>query len=262
MDDKKNLLIAALVALLLISAVWGQKETGRRKVLARENATLHTQLKEAGDATKAVGELQAEAAHQREARQQTAAQLENARQKINELQGKLSGLAEQEKALIAAEEAKKSLAAECDKKITTQQDQLAQQKMVLEKQEQKLSAAEQTVKACEEKAAGKEKIQADLDELDGANKQLEEERNKILTEAETLRAQVIGLEKIVEERSTALEKTSKELDNCKLNNSILITQIAGQQEPKKGGFKSKIEPTQQQPTQQPEQKPVQQPVQK
>jgi DNA repair exonuclease SbcCD ATPase subunit len=127
MDDKKNLFIAALVVLLLISAVWGQKEAGRKKELVRENTALHTQLQEAGDAVKISSELQADAARQKEARQQTAAQLENARQKIDQLKASSAGLeakiaeqskalvdlqAEKEKALAAAEEAKNALAGE------------------------------------------------------------------------------------------------------------------------------------------------------
>jgi predicted nucleic acid-binding Zn-ribbon protein len=140
---------------------------------------------------------------------------------------------------------------------------LTQQQALLEAQEQKLTSAAKViqqeqlrVKDCQEKLPAQEKMQTEIEELEAANKQLEEERNKILTEAETLHAQVIGLERIVEERSGALDKTSKELENCKLNNDVLIGKIAQQikPEPKKGGFKSKIE-------QQPEQKPVQQPVQ-
>ncbi|MCW5198566.1 hypothetical protein VU06_02315 [Desulfobulbus sp. F3] len=57
------------------------------------------------------------------------------------------------------------------------------------------------------------------------------------------------------------------MENCKLNNEILIGQIAqqqGKQEPKKNSLpmpKSKAEQQQQQAPVTPEQKPVQQPVQ-
>lgn len=275
MDDKKNLIIAALVALLLISAIWGQKEAGRRKEFARENAKLHVQLKETDEEAKKGGEAQAEAARQKEVRQQKEAQLDKARQKIEELQGKLSRLTELEKALAVAEEAKNALAGESGEKMKAQQEQLAQQKAALAAQEQKLAAAakavaeeQKLVNECEEQLKGCEQVQVGMDELEAANKQIEEERNKVLTEAETLRAQVIGLEKIVEERSAALDTAAKELENCKINNSVLINQIAQQSklEPKKSALKNKAEqqqvasiPVQQAPT--PEQKPAPQPVQ-
>ncbi len=265
MDDKKNVFIGALIALLLISAVWGQKETGRCRKLAKENRVMHTRLQEADDAVQVNSELRAEAARQLEARQQTAAQLDNARKKIEELQSRLAGMAEQEQALAdlkakkdqalaAVEEAKQALAAE----NAAQEQKLAEAAKMIEEENKRLAACEGKNKDCNQ-------MRAAVDELDAANRQLEEERNKVLAEAETLRAQVIGLEKIVEERSATLAKTGKDLENCKLNNEILIGQIAqqqGKQEPKKGTQpmpKSKAE--QQQAPATPAQKPVPQPVQ-
>lgn len=243
---------------------------------------MHSRLSEADEAVKSNSELRAEAARQKEAQQQTAAQLDKARKKIEELHGKLAGMAEQEQAvadlkakkdqaLAAAEEAKQALAAENAAQQQAAQEQISQQQIALAEQEQQLAQTAQMIEdekkqlaACEEKTKDCNQVRAAVDELDAANKQLEEERNKVLSEAETLRAQVIGLEKIVEERSSSLAKTGKELENCKLNNEILIGQIAqGKQEPKKGVLpmpKSKAEQQQQAPAA-PEQKPVQQPVQ-
>jgi len=281
MDDKKNYFIAALVVLLLISAVWGQKETGQRRQLAKANETLEAQLRDAGDAVTVRAELQSEGERLKEAQQQTAAQLENARKKIEELQTKLSALeaekgeqtqaaaalhaekekmlaamkAEQEKAMAAAEAMKQKLAAACDanakkqaEQMTAAKQQIAQQQAVLEDQEQKLASAAAVIKQeqkqvndCAAKLADQGKLQAEMEEMEAAAKQLEEERNKILDEAETLGAQVIGLERIVEERSAALDKTGKELESCKINTSVLIARIAEQEQgkPKPGIFKPK-----------------------
>lgn len=296
MDDKKNYFIAALVVLLLISAVWGQKETGQRRKLIKENEALEAKLQAAGDAATDNALLRSEVEREKASKEQAAAQLRNAQEKLDELRGKLAALeakkgeqeqnavalqaekekmlaalkveqeqataalkadlaqklaalkADRDKAAAAAAAAQKELAAACEAKTTAQagqltaaQQQLAQQQAVLEGQEQKLASAaavikqeQQQVKDCAGKLADQDKLQADLDELEAAAKQLEEERNKILDEAETLRAQVIGLERIVEERSTALDKTGKELDSCKVNTSVLIARISDMESSKTG----------------------------
>ena len=274
MDNKKNYFIAALVVLLLISAVWGQKETGQRKELAKANETLEAKLQAAGDAVTANAELRSKAEQEKASKEQAQNQLKNAQKKIDGLQEKLAALeakkgeqtqataalqAEQEQATaeLKAELAQKLAALKADQDKTAavcdaQAQQLAQQQAVLEEQEQKLTSAatviqqeQQQVKNCAAKLADQDKVQAEMDELEAAAKQLEEERNKILDEAETLRAQVIGLERIVEERSSVLEKTVKELESCKINTSVLISKIVEQEKPKSSQLKpkSKAEPT-------------------
>jgi len=270
MDDKKNVFIGALIVLLLISAVWGQKETGQRRLLAKENNSLHARLSEADEAVKIGSELRAEVARQKEAQQQTAAQLDKARKKIEELQARLAGMAEQEKALADLKAKKDQALIIVEEAKQAAQEHGAQQQATLQAQEQKLAESAQRIEeerqrlaSCEEKTKDCNQMRASFDELDAANRQLEEERNKVLTEAETLRAQVIGLEKIVEERSASLAKTGEALKSCELNREILISQIAqqqGKQEAKKNPLptpKSKAEQPQQAPLP-PEQKPAQQ----
>lgn len=303
MDDKKNYFIAALVVLLLISAVWGQKETGQRRELIKKNEALEAKLQAAGDSVTENALLRSEMEREKASKEQAVTQLRNAQAKIDGLNDRLAALeakkgeqeqnaaalkaekekmlaalkteqeqaaaalkaelaqklaalkADRDKAAAAAETAKKELAAACEAKTKAQagqlaaaQQQLAQQQALLEEQERKLTSAaavikqeQQQVNDCAAKLADQKKLQADLDELEAAAKQLEEERNKILNEAETLRAQVIGLERIVEERTAALEKTIKELESCKINTSVLIAKIAELEKPKKNGQKSKAE---------------------
>ncbi|WP_417913231.1 hypothetical protein [Candidatus Electronema sp. TJ] len=265
MQITKNRIIGALVVLLLIAAVWGQMKNGQNKKLIRENETLQAQLKSGKEDAASCSSLRTELSKEREAKQQAADQLNTvqkkktaAETKTAELEAALAALQqEKEGALNALEAMKKSLSGEQQlqqNRIEELQQQISQQQTVLEEQGQKLDSAakviereQQQVKSCGERVA-------ELDELEAASQQLEEERNKVLAEAETMRAQVIGLEKIVEERSASLANADKELANCKLNNEILIGQIAQvKQEPVKKPLKSKAE--QQMPVM-PQQKPV------
>lgn len=271
MDDKKNYFIAALVVLLLISAVWGQKETGQRRKLAKANETLEAKLQAAGDSVTVNALLRSDVEREKASKEQAVTQLKNAQSKIEELHKKLAALeakkgeheqnaavlkAEQEQAVseLKAELAEKLAALNADRDkanaaAKAQADQLAQQQALLEAQEKKLTSAatvikqeQQQVKDCAAKLADQEKLQAEQDELEAAAKQLEEERNKILAEAETLRAQVIGLERIIEERTAALDKAGKELESCKINTSVLIAKIVEQEKtPKLPMKKNKAE---------------------
>lgn len=292
MQITKNRIIGTLVMLLLISAIWGQMKTGQNKKLIRENEELHAQLESGKEAAASCSSLRTELGKERDAKQQVAAQLDTTQKKLADLNKEKTAAAtkaaeletvladlqkEKADALQAAAAAKNLLSAEQKQQIAQQQSkieeleqQIAQQQTVLEEQGQKLDSAakvilqeQEQVKSCSERAAELDRVQTELDELEAASQQLEEERNKVLADAETMRAQVIGLEKIVEERSTSLTKSDKELENCKLNNEILIGQIAqGKQEPVKKNtapaLKNKAE--QQAPVMQQKSVPQQQPV--
>ena len=56
------------------------------------------------------------------------------------------------------------------------------------------------------------------------------DQSKILREYESVRAQVIGLEKIIEEKNATIEETSKELDHWKVNMDVLLSRITEQQD--------------------------------
>ncbi|MCI5227268.1 MAG: hypothetical protein D3918_11595, partial [Candidatus Electrothrix sp. AX2] len=64
--------------------------------------------------------------------------------------------------------------------------------------------------------------------------QLQKEQNQIMTEAESLRAQVIGFEKVVEERNTALSAMGSELQACKVNTKVLLGKISEQENTHQG----------------------------
>ena len=283
MQNSKNLIIAALVALVLIAAIWGQNEAGKRKQLLRDKEALQTQIKANDHAVTVSAELRAELERQKDALKQAQNRLSNAQNKIDELEAEKKTFAEkitaQGEAVQAAEELKQSSTAEATQKLQDMQaqleslqsqcseekagleQQLAQQQTALEEQEQKLTAAAQIIeneqkqlKGCKEEIADSQQTQAALRDAEAANQQLEEERDKVLADTETLRAQVIGLEKMVEERNADLKQTRNELDNCKINNDVLIAQISQKGCREKSKMKQEML--------MPEQKETQEPVQK
>lgn len=58
----------------------------------------------------------------------------------------------------------------------------------------------------------------------------ESEQNRIKLELESMNAQILGLEKIVDEKNIALEETSRELDHWKVNMDVLLSRITEQKD--------------------------------
>ncbi|MEA2116308.1 MAG: hypothetical protein U9P36_13130, partial [Thermodesulfobacteriota bacterium] len=100
---------------------------------------------------------------------------------------------------------------------------------------QQLAAATSVEKGMQ----GTDELQAKLAKAEAAFMDLQEklaiaeaatDESKVLRDYETVRAQVIGLEKIVEEKNATIEETSKELDHWKVNMDVLISRITDQQD--------------------------------
>ncbi|RUM37349.1 MAG: hypothetical protein DSY50_00445, partial [Desulfobulbus sp.] len=64
---------------------------------------------------------------------------------------------------------------------------------------------------------------------EAANAQLLDE-SKVASDYEVAKAQVVGLEKIIEEKNAAIEETGRELDRLKVNMDVLLSRIADQQD--------------------------------
>ncbi len=102
---------------------------------------------------------------------------------------------------------------------TAQKQQLAlesKQKVVTELQK-KLVAAEGALVAAQDQVAN-------------AGQTQEKAMADIAGQVETANAQVIGLEKIVEEKNAMIEETSQELDRIKINMDVLLAKISEQQD--------------------------------
>jgi len=64
--------------------------------------------------------------------------------------------------------------------------------------------------------------------------QLRKKQNEAATENESLRAQVIGFEKVVEERNAALAEVDSDLQSCKVNTKVLLSKITEQENAQQG----------------------------
>ncbi len=102
--------------------------------------------------------------------------------------------------------------------IEDQQAQIAAQQAKMDEQDSE--AAQAALAAAEGEAQAAE---ATANEAAG-------KLTRISIEYESLRAQVIGLEKIVEEKNATIEETSNELDNWKVNMKVLLGRIADQED--------------------------------
>ncbi|MCI5144854.1 MAG: hypothetical protein D3923_04840 [Candidatus Electrothrix sp. AR3] len=270
----KNLVIGILAGLLLLSAFWGQNEAGKNKALIREQ-----EAQQQAETTAAVNnqdKLEGEIAQQKEAQQKITKDLETATgevatlsQENEELKGTLAelkgelaekdtsvGALEKEikEAVHNASKMKNALVEETQQQIIAQQKQIRElqqqveeQQAIIEQDKEKLTSAskvieqeQKEIKKYEEAQVHLEVARAELQAVKANMSQLEEEQASVVLESETMRAQVIGLERIVEERSANLEVTGKELQSCKINNTVLISKIAEQGDALQGLQEQKI----------------------
>ena len=95
------------------------------------------------------------------------------------------------------------------------QEKLAQAEAVNQELQGRLQDSEVVIQGLQDKAAAAEAIA---------------DQSAIARENESLAAQIIGLEKILEEKNATIEETSKELDRWKVNMDVLLTRIAEQQD--------------------------------
>ncbi|CAK8725309.1 hypothetical protein KKHLCK_16390 [Candidatus Electrothrix laxa] len=257
----KNSLIGALIILLLVTSWWGQSETGANKQLTRDKQATEAQL----------ATVEAEAADTRQALQEKTAALAAGEAKLSEAKTTIQLLAKElstkKAALITLDNEEKVLL----KKINDLEQKIKELKRSLDnaKAQQTQAGSEQQeniqktvaahketqtkIKKAEAQIAQLEKKQTELKKQAEARiAQLQKKQNKlkaqaeakiaqlqkkhsaIKTEAESLQAQVIGFEKVVEERSAALTEVSSELNACKVNTKVLLSKITEQENAQQG----------------------------
>jgi len=102
---------------------------------------------------------------------------------------------------------------------------LAQSESSIQELQGKFAQAESTIHELEGKLEESALSIRDLDEKVAALNQ-----TRITRKYESIRAQAIGLELIVEERDAALEEINREQDHWKINKDLLLSTIAEQQE--------------------------------
>ena len=236
----KNLVIGVLAAMLVLGSLWGQVGNKSRKALKLEKKAVVAQL----------SQVQAEAANSHDALLAKTAKLQKT------LQVKDQQLAKARHELVGLRKHNKAFEAQISKRDTAL-TALIQEKSKLVEQIKKMkkslakgtSSGQQQIDALQQQLAaatsveqgiqGTDELQAKLAKAEAAFMDLQEklaiaeaatDESKVLREYESVRAQVIGLEKIIEEKNATIEETSKELDHWKVNMDVLISRITEQQD--------------------------------
>jgi chromosome segregation ATPase len=278
MENNKNKIIAALVALLIVGSIWGGignhkaknanyalKETqtelqalkaelaSEQVATPKEGAVVQPGQDEDQVALEAVladKEQQLVATRQEVVRLHE--QLKQCEQGIKERETKIAKLAAQNKAgktkdAHAEQQASEleALAVQLQGQTADLQDQLEQKSAALAKAEQQVAELEEADQQLQSALQENGRIITELEgELAQAQGQLAEvaeakvegqatENETLLVmsgELESAKAQIIGLEKIVEEKDAALEETARELDRLRVNTDVLLAKISDQRD--------------------------------
>jgi len=233
----KNLVIGVLAAMLVLGSLWGQVGNKSKKALKLEKEAVVAQLSQA----------QAEAAKGHDALLAKTAKLQKT------LQVKDQQLAKARHELVKLRKSNKAFEAQVSERdaavvaLTQKQNKLLGQIKKMKKSlakaagsgQKKIVAATEAPSSTALGARDTEELQARLSKAEAAVMDLQEkltiaeaaaDQSKILREYESIRAQVIGLEKIIEEKNATIEETSKELDHWKVNMDVLLSRITEQQD--------------------------------
>ncbi len=262
LKKKGNMIFWGLVALVVFCSIWGSVNSRSAKTLKLEldtlKATIETQKQEqqkaevvAAEPTVGVEEarieeleaLVAALQEKEENMKPIVGQLKKARTELVAFRKKTK----QYQAMLSQqtgelEEYKKTVNTK-GKETKAQADELKELKkaIALVNQEMKDQAAKieelnlATAQQTEENKAMKQGLEEAQQAAAVALKQEAEtvaEATSMVeamqAENETFRAQVIGLEKMVEEKSLAFDETSRKLDRMKINMDVLLSEIASQ----------------------------------
>ena len=269
MEKNRNLIIGGLIVLLVICSIWGSVNNREAKSLQLDLTAVTAELdalKAEKPAVPAeptivtvedprVKELEAQIAALQGKEQvdgKQVKQLKRARKELVQIRKankRLEAQIAQQNAVIKslkdAVGVKKKQDAEAVKEANALRQELQKLKDGSVAAGQKI---DELVANNDKTIQEKEKLQSDIvqlqaeisaaQEIIAATKEketvaAEEEKEqvaKLTVDIEMAYAQIVGLEKIVEEKNAALEETSRELDRVKINMDVLLGKIADQQD--------------------------------
>ncbi len=259
MEKNRNLKIGALIVLLVIWAIWGgvnsrsaktcklELETAQEELAAlqadlqpavtvveveqavpppameeleqlkKDNAILHAELKKMHHAGKQMQKAREELVALRKASQRHAAVITQKEALINKLQTALKTESEEETG-------SKDMVEQLNQQLTACATALEESRGKEAQQEKELAELRYELNSALESLA---ETEAQKDEVGDMGR---ERLNRLAIDYETAQAQIIGLEKIIEERNAAIEETSRELDRVKINMNVLLAKISDQQD--------------------------------
>lgn len=232
----KSSLIGALIILLLLTSWWGQSATGTNKQLIQEKKDAETQL----------AAVETESANIRQALQEKTTALTDAEEKLAKAETTIQRLAkefsEKKSALTALNKDVRVLLDKINELELALKNAKAKQVQTGSKHEQNVqethaayNEALAKLKKAEARIAQLEKEQTELRaQAEAQIAQLQKKQNETSTETESLRAQVIGFEKVVEERNANLAEVGSDLQACKVNTKVLLSKITEQENAQQG----------------------------
>ena len=244
----RNELISLRKANKSLEARLSERNAAARK-LAAQNKQLAARMKSAGAAQlaalqKKAGTLQAKlitlqnglkAKEQQVAKMQkaAAAQIEGLQGENKALKTELKKCSEQMAQKKSAAETAHMTA--CRKTVTELQQQIKQKDNRISELQATMTKMQAAMEKMEQSAAKAQVVQKEQPEpgivvVTENDQQPEQVRNTGCEELEKARAQIIGLEKIVEEKNAVVEEISRELDRVKINMDVLLSKISDQQD--------------------------------
>ncbi len=236
----KNFVIAALAALLILGSIWGQIGNRSKKALQKELEMTVAQLEE----TKSQSSQEHDVILSKTAAlQKTLQGREEELKKVrNALHEKGEQLKKARKELVGLRKGAKAMevkVSECQAALQAMDQEKAALLAELDKLKQALDEQDGAGESADEQAVAA--LQAKLDEAQATIAELEKKvasldesqpsgQGSVLSELETARAQIIGLEKIIEEKNATIEETGRELDHFRVNMDVLLSKIADQRD--------------------------------
>ena len=253
--DRKNLIIGILVALLVLGSLWGSVGNKNSRVLKQELAKARQQISALqAAANQARSTVLDKTAQVQKQLTQVSDQLKRARQELVALRKTNKSLeariSERDATIQKLKNERDQLMAQCQENNTRQTDELNSE---LKRLQQALQAKERQLARLDELSAQaadlQEQIQARDKEiaalkaqLAGQNEEADSEDTAVQEEPPVqpqppatdsdsdqelaeARAQIIGLEKIVEEKNQTIEDLSHELDQVRINMDVLLARI-------------------------------------
>jgi len=229
----KNMHIGILAATLVLSSLSvatgnEQQQTKKQQITTATEVPAENKAKEKGNYSKVWMKTE-------------ITSVDQGAQRIEELQGELA----KAESSIQVLRGKLSFAEQGAQGMEELQVKLAKAESSIQELRGRLSSAEQGAQGMEELQVKLTKAESSIHDLKG---KLEEsalsirdlrgkvaaaesavDQSRFAHEYESVRAQVIGLEKIIEEKNAILEKTGKERDHWKINKDLLLSMITEQQ---------------------------------
>ncbi|MCI5119754.1 MAG: hypothetical protein D3908_00880, partial [Candidatus Electrothrix sp. AUS4] len=235
----KNFLIGALIILLLLTSWWGQSKTGTSHQLTLDKEKTEVQLVAA----------EKEIAEARQALEESTTTLSDTEEKLrnaeNNAQNLARALAEKKSTIATLEKEKENLLDKIKELSKTLDQTKTQQEQIGSEQQEEAQKALATAAEYKEALEKLEQAEVRIAELEKEQEnlkiqanarlvQLQQQQEEAATELESLRAQVIGFEKVVEERNAALTEVTSDLEACKVNTKVLLAKITEQEDTQLG----------------------------